>query len=85
VKGKFVDIAYIEAVPALKAGLGKTNNIELKMTAKDATVFINGAQVTRFKGKPPKDGSPVGLVSGSEQPAKVTFDNLVVSEPAESP
>jgi hypothetical protein len=83
VKGKFLDIAYIDPVPALKAGLGQTNNIELKMTSKDATVFVNGAQVTRFKGKPPKGGAPVGLVAGSEKPAKVTFDNFVVSEPAE--
>jgi hypothetical protein len=88
VKGKFLDLSYIESVPALKAGIGQTNKLEIKTTSKDFIVLVNGTEATpRFKGKPPKGGAPVGLMAGEPEgkPATVTFDNLVVSAPAESP
>lgn len=84
VKGKWLSVAYVKSLPAIKPGVGQTNHIELNLTSKDVTVSINGTQVNRFKGKPPKGGGPVGLMSTEPEgkPTKITFDNLVVSEPA---
>lgn len=82
VKGQPQTIAAIETL-ALKQGTGATNHIELQLRPKNATLFINGTQITRFKGRPPKGGSPVGVyaVSPEDQPAVWAFDNFVVSEP----
>ena len=68
---------------ALKTGVGQTNHIEVQLRPKDATIFINGTQVTRFKGKPPKGGGSVGVYGSSPdaKPATFAFDNLVVSPP----
>lgn len=84
-KGKWLSVVFVQSVPAVKAGVGQTNHVELDLAANDATVFINGTQVTRFKGKPPKDGGPIGLGENEPEgkPAKVTFDNFIVSPPAE--
>jgi hypothetical protein len=85
VKGQAVTLYSSEKTPALKAGLGQTNHIELKLRAKDFTVFINDTEITRLKGKPPKGGGPIGLAAwaNDDTPMTGTFDNFVVSEPAE--
>lgn len=82
VKGQPQSVAALETL-ALKQGIGETNHIELQLRAKDATLFINDTQVTRFKGKPPKDGGAVGVyaISPEDQPATWTYDNFVVSAP----
>lgn len=84
VKGKSQTLVSLETL-ALKKGVGQTNHIELQLRPKDATLFINGTEVTRFKGKPPKDGGPIGVRGSSpeDKPALFQFDNLVVSPPAE--
>ncbi|MGH6737081.1 MAG: hypothetical protein ACRECX_13545 [Methyloceanibacter sp.] len=73
---------FTEESLALKKGVGETNHVELTLRPKDATLFINGTEIKRFKGKQPKDGGVVGFygISGEEAPAKFAFDNLVVSE-----
>ena len=77
---------FTEETLALKKGVGETNNIELKLKPKQATLFINGTEIKRFKGKQPKDGGVVGFygISTAEAPAKFAFDNLIVSEPEEA-
>jgi hypothetical protein len=81
-KGKETVIFSIEA-EATKKGVGQTNNFELLLKPKDATLFINGAQVKRFKGAQPKGGAMVGIISASseDKPATFAFDNIVVSPP----
>jgi hypothetical protein len=73
---------FSEESLALKKGVGETNNIELDLNPKDATIFINGTKVKRFKGRQPKDGGLVGFYGISEEdaPAIYTYDNLVVNE-----
>jgi hypothetical protein len=80
VKGKEQTVVSLETL-ALKQGLGETNHVELQLRPKDATLFINGTQVTRFKGKPPKGGAPVGLYAAAPEdaPGVFTFDNFIVS------
>ena len=77
-----VSYIFTEESMALKKGVGETNNFQLSLRPKDATLFINGTEIKRFKGKQPKDGGVVGFYGSSPEaaPAKFTFDNLVVSE-----
>jgi len=68
---------------ALKKGVGETNQIELQLKPRDATIIINGTKVQRFKGIQPKDGGAVGFITTSPEDATATFkfDNLMVSLP----
>lgn len=72
---------FTEETLALKKGVGETNQIELDLKPKDATLSINGTQVKRFKGRQPKDGGVVGFygISPEDAPATFTFDNFVVN------
>jgi hypothetical protein len=58
---------FTTATLALKKGVGETNNIELRLKPKDATV--NGTEVKRFKGIQPKDGGVVGITASSPDDA----------------
>jgi len=84
VNGKSQNVAAVETL-ALKKEVGQTNHVELQLKPKDATILINGTQVARFKGKPPKDGAPIGVyaLSPDDKPATFSYDNLVVSPPSE--
>jgi hypothetical protein len=80
VDGKQTTI-FTEETLALKKGVGETNSVELDLKAKDATIFINGTKVQRFKGRQPKDGGVIGVygISPEDAPATFTFDNFVVN------
>jgi hypothetical protein len=80
IKGKSQTLASLETL-ALKQGAGETNHFELQLRPKYATLVINGTEVTRFKGKPPKGGAPVGVIVASpeDKPGVFNFDNFVVS------
>jgi hypothetical protein len=80
-KGKKVTILSEESL-ALKKGAGATNHVEIDLVQKDATLYINGTETGRFKGKQPKDGGIVGLygASSGDQSATFSFDNFIVSE-----
>jgi hypothetical protein len=82
VKGKTMFL--IDANPTnIKKGLGQTNSLEIDLKGKTATLLVNGAVASRFKGIPPKDGGPIGFVAyGAEgKPSTFKIDNFVVSEP----
>ena len=83
-KGKWLlPVPYTEN-PAIKKGAGQTNQMEVKMKGKQATIFINGTQVAQFKGVAPPDGGKVGLAAQSpaEGVATYKFQNFIVSEPS---
>ena len=84
VKGQSQTLLSLDTL-ALKKGVGQTNHVEMQLRPKDATLIINGTQVSRFKGKPPKGGGSIGVYATSpeDQPATYKFDNLVVSAPPE--
>ena len=73
---------FTQDVDALKTGAGAVNAIELKLQPKDATLFVNGTEVRRFKAKQPKEGGAAGLygISPDDAPATFAFDNFVVNE-----
>lgn len=79
-KGK-VSVVFTTGVEATKLGVGQTNNLELRLKPKDATIFMNGVEVKRFKGVQPKGGGSIGIIATSpeDKPATFAFDNLVVS------
>jgi hypothetical protein len=81
-KGKVSTIFSTETL-AIKKGVGATNQVELKLKPRDATIIFNGTQVKRFKGVQPKDGGVIGIIATSPEgaPAAFKFDNLVVSTP----
>lgn len=83
VKGKYVSVLQTQTL-ALKKDVGATNYLEIDVRPKDATLFINGTQVTRFRGVQPKDGGVVGLIalSADGAPGTYKFDNFVVSAPS---
>jgi hypothetical protein len=83
VKGKYVNVLQTQTL-ALKKDVGATNHLEIDVRPKDATLFINGTQVTRFRGVQPKDGGVVGLIaiSADGAPGTYKFDNFVVSAPS---
>ncbi|MGE3875416.1 MAG: hypothetical protein AB7F74_20875 [Parvibaculaceae bacterium] len=85
-KGK-MSVIFSMTVPAMKTGVGQTNSFEIDLKPKDATLFVNGTQVKRFKGVQPKGGGVVGVTASSpdDKPARYEFDNFVVSAPAEEP
>jgi hypothetical protein len=85
VKGKESDLFWVTTL-AIKKGVGQTNQFELKLRPKDATIIINGTEVRRFKGQQPKDGGVVGVTAGSpdDKPATFKWDNFIVSAPTEA-
>jgi hypothetical protein len=82
VKGKETDLFWVTTL-AIKKGVGATNQFELKLRAKDATILINGTEVKRFKGVQPADGGVIGVIAGSpeDKPATFKYDNLIVAAP----
>ncbi|HZP09211.1 hypothetical protein [Methyloceanibacter sp.] len=84
-KGKYVSVVSTKSL-AVKTGVGQTNHLELDVRAKDATLFINGTQVTRFRGVQPKDGGVVGIIaySADNKPGIYKWDNFIVSEPGDT-
>jgi hypothetical protein len=79
-KGQSTTVFTTETL-ALKKGVGETNHIELQLKPKDATVFVNGTEVKRFKGVQPKGGGVVGITASSPEdaPGIFKFDNFMVS------
>lgn len=73
---------FSEESLALKKGVGETNSVQLTLRARDATLYINGTEIKRFKGRQPKDGGVIGFyaMSNEDEPATFAFDNLVVNE-----
>ena len=65
---------------AIKKGLGQTNDLRVITNGHTATLFVNGVQITTFKGQHPQGGGAIGLMadSYSKQPARFEFARLRV-------
>ncbi|MGB8277933.1 MAG: hypothetical protein WCF20_08400 [Methylovirgula sp.] len=64
--------------PAIKFNLGDTNEVEIQMAGRTATVVINGKKMLPFHGNPPDGGALIGVGGGAGQGvnAKVTFQKF---------
>lgn len=65
---------------AIKKGLGQANDLRVVTNGRTAALYVNGVQVTTFKGQPPAGGGAIGLMadSYSAKPARFEFAGLRV-------
>jgi hypothetical protein len=54
-----------QADPIIKFQLGETNEVELQMAGRRATVVINGKKLGQLNGSPPDGGGLIGVGGGS--------------------
>jgi hypothetical protein len=83
-KGKWLYPVGTTDVPAMKTGLGQTNNFEVETKGNKVTVYVNGTKINELNGKPPEGGGKVGFVVVSPKtgdPTVTKFTNFVVAEP----
>ena len=80
---KTSEVVAARPSPAIKAGVGQWNAIELLIRGKQATLRINGTDVAEFSGTPPALGGAFGLAgySGGPDGSILEFANLRVSVP----
>ena len=77
---RFVDGRWLNPVPsqespAIKKGLGQTNELRLAFNGSQATAYINGQKFATYNGQAPEDGGTVGLrvQSPTESPSTWGF------------
>ena len=68
--------------PAVKSGLGATNELMVSYGGDMAAFYVNGQKVMEFRGQPPANGGSIGLFGGSEAGAENEwrFTDVVVVE-----
>jgi hypothetical protein len=68
--------------PAVKSGLGATNELMVSYGGDMAAFYVNGQKVMEFRGQPPANGGSIGLFAGSEAGAENEwrFTDVVVVE-----
>jgi len=67
--GKWLSPVYSEEKPAVRKGLGETNELRVVTRGRLATVYVNGQQIAEFRGYPPTEPGKIGVYaeSGPEQ------------------
>lgn len=65
---------------AIKKGEGETNELRVVTKEHRATLYINGVEVSSFKGQHPDGGQTVGLIgeSWTKEPTRFEFAHLLV-------
>ena len=58
---------------AIKKGIGQVNKLRVVTKDREATVYINGQQVTTFSGQPPQGGGCIGVCGGSAHSGENTW------------
>jgi hypothetical protein len=68
---------------SIKKGVGQVNELRIVTKGNQATAYINGTQVTTFKGQPPDGGGFVGVKGSSSEKSQITweFADLKVVKP----
>jgi hypothetical protein len=78
VNNRWITLAFFKS-PAIKKGAGKTNQIELLLKEKEGTLFINGTEVKRFKGKQPNADNWIGIWATSPDEKPGAFNSTTSS------
>lgn len=79
VNGKQLVLVPGAAHSAVKKGIGEVNELRVVTCGRSATIFVNGQQVTAFKGFPPNAATQIGFTATSGDQAVVwAFSDLVV-------
>jgi hypothetical protein len=63
--GSWADLILPTPFDAINKGPGALNEVQVRTNDRLATLFINGAKVTEFRGQPPKEDSAIGLYAAS--------------------
>jgi hypothetical protein len=61
------------ASSAIKTAAGSTNEIEIMVSGRRGSFYINGTKITDFGGQPPPNGGPPGLYAESGSSAVTTW------------
>lgn len=62
-------------------GVGQANELRVVTTGSQATIYVNGKQVTSFRGFPPQGGGRIGIHAESgEKAGRWAFSELVVRQ-----
>jgi hypothetical protein len=69
--------------PAIKKGVGQTNELRVVAKGNQATVYINDTEVITFKGQPPQGGGFVGVRGSSAEKSPIVweFSDLKITKP----
>ena len=84
VRGRWIYPVKWRKSPALKTGKGATNALRLRLVGGEARIGFNGREVLSFRGRPPEDGSLVGVIAVSPASGKrsvIAFDDFRVVRP----
>ncbi len=84
VKNKWQALIEWKANSAVRSGAGAINHIRVVTKGKEATFYVNGIEVEKITGSPPKRGGRVGLIGESLEKgdrAVHTFDDFRVAMP----
>ena len=82
-RGKWLAQVKWQDVESANKGDGAVNELRVTTTGGDATLFVNGAEFSRFSGSPPENGQQIGLFAGSPDAgvASFAFDDLKATKP----
>lgn len=84
VRGRWIYPVKWRKSPALKTGEGATNTLHLRLVGGEGKIRFNGEDVLSFRGRPPQDGSLVGVLAISPTSGKrsvIAFDDFRVVKP----
>jgi hypothetical protein len=59
---------------AIKKGIGEWNKLRVVTKGKQATFFINDAEITSIRGQPPEGGGLIGLEANSPKEETLTWE-----------
>lgn len=79
-KNRWLTIVGRKPHDAIKKGLGEENELRVVTNGHTAALYVNGVQLTTFKGQPPAGGGMIGFNADnfSKQPARFEFARLKV-------
>jgi hypothetical protein len=81
-KGNYIYPVASTDNDAVLKGFNQPNVVRVVTQGKTATVFVNGKQITSFKGFPPASGSEIGMHAESGDQANTwQFSEFVVRKP----
>jgi hypothetical protein len=79
-KNRWLTVIDWKQHDAIKKGLGEANELRVVTNEHTVTLYVNGVQLTTFKGQPPAGGGMIGFNADnfSKQPARFEFARLKV-------
>jgi hypothetical protein len=78
--GEFTTIQLVKDIPSLNQGVGGENRLMVRTKGSVVTVFVNGAEVHKFRAQKPSGETQMGLyASGKDGENQASFDDLRIT------